>query len=133
MVATWLHSVEPRPCLVLAHSDAVYKAVADRYLRQHGWEVRLAESGAEARRLARRPGPTVVALEAGLPQESGWLTCKKLHAEQPDLKVLLVTSRATEKKHRFAAFVGASGLIERADGVAGLVDAVFGAALRAVG
>jgi DNA-binding response OmpR family regulator len=125
--------MEPRPCLVLAHTDPIYKAVTGRYLHQLGWDVRLADTGTDARRLARGPGPTVVVLEAALPGESGWLTCDKLLAERPGQKVILVSGEPTPEKQRFASFVGAAGLIARQDGVAGLVDAVFSAALRAVG
>lgn len=129
MIATRLQNAEPRPCLLLAHTDPVYRAVTSRYLTQLGWDVCLAADGPEARRLR----PTVVALQTALPMESGWLTCHKLLAERPEQKVLLVTRRLTPEKLRLSAFVGAAGLVDRNHGVAGLVEAVFGAALRAVG
>jgi DNA-binding response OmpR family regulator len=121
------------PGLVLAHLDPIYAAVASRYFRQCGWEVYLADSGPDARYLAREAGPVVVALDVNLREESGWLTCWKLLREQPRLKVLLVGSHPAPIEHRFAAFVGAAGLVDRRLGVAALVDAVYGAALRAVG
>jgi DNA-binding response OmpR family regulator len=111
----------------------MYAAVASRYFRQCGWDVFLADSGPQARRLARELNPLVVALAVELREQSGWLTCWKLLREQPRLKVLLVSSQPAPDRHRFAAFVGAAGLVDRKQGVAGLVDAVYGAALRAVG
>lgn len=122
-----------RPCLVLAHPDAMYAAVASRYFRQCGWDVALAHSGPEARRLAMLLRPTVIVLEANLREESGWLTCEKLAWERPRQKVVLVAADTEAENKRYAAFVGASDLVNRRDGVTRLVDAVFGAALRAVG
>jgi DNA-binding response OmpR family regulator len=133
MLARTDRRIETRPCLVLAHTDPVYQAVASRYLRQCGWDVFLAASGPQLRRLARHLTPTVAVLGTGLPGESGWLTCAKLRLEQQDLKIVLVSSKASPRKQRFAHFVGASDLIDRRDGVVRLVEAIFGAALRAVG
>src|SRR5262249_23638451 len=98
-----------RPCLVLAHPDTMYAAVASRYFRQCGWDVFLADSGPQARRLARELNPLVVALDVELREQSGWLTCWKLLHEQPRLKVLLISSHPAPDRHRFAAFVGAAG------------------------
>lgn len=122
-----------KPCLLLVHPDAMYAAVASRYFRQCGWDVFLAHSGPDARRLVRQLDPTVVVLDAGLAGESGWLTCEKLAWYRPRQKVVLVATDPTPEHKRFAAFVGASDLVNRREGVARLVDAVFGAALRAVG
>jgi DNA-binding response OmpR family regulator len=133
MFATPEQEPERPPGLVLAHPDAIYAAVASRYLRQCGWEVYLADSGPDARYLARETGALVVALDVGLAEQSGWLTCWKLRHELPGVKVLLVTGHAAPIDHRFAAFVGAAGLVDRRLGVAALVEAVYGAALRAVG
>jgi len=133
MYATPEQEPDRPPGLVLAHPDPIYAAVASRYFRQCGWEVYLAYSGSDARYLARESGARVVALDVGLAEQSGWLTCWKLMREQPRLKVLLVSSHPTPIDQRFAAFVGAAGLVDRRLGVAALVEAVYGAALRAVG
>ena len=127
------HRPEPRPCVLLAHTDPVYQAVASRYLRQCGWDTVEAASASDLRRLARHLAPTVVVLDTAPTQESGWLTCAKLHLECPALKIVLVTGNPGPRKQRFARFVGASDLIDRGGGVTRLVDAVFGAALLAAG
>ena len=67
-----------RPRLVLAHTDAIYAAVASRYFRQCGWEVYLTEAAPQVRRLTREMEPVVVALDVDLREQSGWLTCYKL-------------------------------------------------------
>jgi DNA-binding response OmpR family regulator len=119
--------------LLLAHTDGVYAAVAARYFRQCGWDVVEARSGSEARRLARQLAPTVVVLDSEFRLESGWLTCAKLADEHPYLKVILTTPYPTAEDQRFGAFVGASDVVDRRAGVTRLVEAVFSAALRAVG
>src|SRR5947209_6574391 len=72
-----------RPRLVLAHTDAIYAAVASRYFRQCGWEVYLTEAAPQVRRLTREMEPVVVALDVDLREQSGWLTCYKLLLEHP--------------------------------------------------
>jgi len=99
-----------RPRLVLAHTDAIYAAVASRYFRQCGWEVYLAEAAPQVRRLTRDMEPVVVALDVDLREQSGWLTCCKLLLEHPHLKVILVASHPAPDRHRFAAFIGAACL-----------------------
>jgi DNA-binding response OmpR family regulator len=119
--------------LILAHTNAVYTAVARRYFRKSGWDVFVARSGSEARRLTRQLEPMVVVLDTEFRLESGWLTCAKLTDEHPFLKVILSTPCPTARNGRFAAFVGASDIVAPQAGVTRLVDAVLSAAVRAVG
>jgi ActR/RegA family two-component response regulator len=113
-----------RPCLILAHADAAYAAQASRAFRRLGWDVYVTRSGPETRRLARMLNPSVVVLEADLPEESGWLTCDKLVREQPLRKVILVGVDFSAECESFAAFIGAAGVVNQADGVQALVDHV---------
>jgi len=111
-----------QPCLVLAHSDPVYAAVASRSFRRLGWAVHPACAGPEARRLARVLGAQMVVLDTELSDESGWLTCAKLTQELPLIKAVLVHPNPTQREHDFAAFVGAAALYNRQDGVAPLLQ-----------
>lgn len=122
----------PRPRLVLAHADPIYDLLACRCLHRLGWDVSLASSGPEARRLARELDPLLVVLDARLHQESGWLTCDKLTGELPGLRVVLVTARPTSEDYAFAYFVGAAALVDQDDGLASLAEEVGTAALPAV-
>jgi CheY-like chemotaxis protein len=115
-----------RPCLVLGHSDPVYAAGARRALRRLGWDVYLAGSGPEARRLARMLSAEIVILDTEIPEESGWLTCDKLVRDDLSLKVFLVSPTVNPVGEDFRTFVGASGLICYSDGVQALVDEVCG-------
>jgi CheY-like chemotaxis protein len=119
--------------VVLAHSEAVYAALAGRHLRRHGWEVHLVGTGLEARHLARVLAPAVIVLGARLPDESGWLTCNKLVRDYPGLKVVLVGAHPTPEQHRFAAFAGAAALVSQDEGVQALIDEVHDTALPAAG
>lgn len=116
------------PCLIVAHGDSAYEAAIARGFRRLGWDVYLARSGPEVRRLVTLLDADGVLLDAELPQESGWLTCEKLTAEHPLVKVVLITSEPGPLNLQFAAFVGASTLIRRDDGLEALIEEFCGPA-----
>ncbi len=122
-----------RPCLVLAHADAVYAAGAARALRRLGWDVYTARGGPEARRLVRLLGAERAVLDADLPDESGWLTCAKLVHEMPQIKVVLVAANLNARQEQLADFVGASALLDHAAGLPALLEEVEGTPLPAAG
>jgi DNA-binding response OmpR family regulator len=122
-----------RPRLVMAYADSAHAALSARHFRRLGWEVHLANSGPDARRLARTLSPEVVILDTQLPDESGWLTCAKLMMENGIQKVILVSPQATAEEHRLAATVGAAALVQRSHGVPALVDEVMDKALPNAG
>jgi CheY-like chemotaxis protein len=119
------------PCLIVAHSDMAYEAAIARGFRRLGWDVYLARSGPEARRLVRMLEADVVILEAELPDESGWLTCDKLTREPLLIKVILVGDDLSPRRHDLAAFVGASALVGYRDGLAPLVEELCAPAMPA--
>jgi DNA-binding response OmpR family regulator len=128
MIVPTEESVYYRPCLLIAHADSGYAARASRAFRRVGWDVYVARTGPEARRLARMLYPDLAILDADLPEESGWLTCEKLVSEQPLLRVILAGNADAPEYEDFAAFVGATGYVPRCRGVAGLVAEACGAA-----
>jgi CheY-like chemotaxis protein len=113
-----------RPCLILAHRDPLYAAVAGRCFRQLGWDVYGAGTGPEARRLARMLEADWVVLDTDLPEESGWLICDKLLREQTPIKVILVATDPEPRDAERAAFIGASALVDARDGPAVLLQHV---------
>jgi DNA-binding response OmpR family regulator len=119
------------PRLVLAYADSAHAALSCRYFRRQGWEVHLASSGAEARRLAEALAPDVVVLDTDLREESGWLTCAKLVAQNRGPQVVLVSQELDGESVAFADFVGAAALVLRSAGPAVLVDKVAAAPLAA--
>lgn len=121
MIAANATNVTSNPCLILAHTDAAYAAMAGRSFRRLGWDVYPARSGPEARRLARMLSPTLVVLQADLPVESGWLTCAKLFTEDPTLSILLVVANPGALEQEYAGFVGAEGVVSLETGPVGLL------------
>jgi two-component system alkaline phosphatase synthesis response regulator PhoP len=127
-----LNAVSP-PCLVLSHPDAVYQAAVARTFRRLGWDVYIARNGPEARRLVRMLEADVVILGAGLPEESGWLTCDKMTREQPLAKVILVSDDLSPGDRELAAFVGASAVVAHSEGLEPLLEELVGLAVPAAG
>ncbi|MGH7168812.1 MAG: response regulator [Gemmataceae bacterium] len=124
-------NVVSSPCLILAHAHQDYQTLLARTFRRLGWDVYLAHNGPEARRLVRMLEADVVILHAELPEESGWLTCDKLTREQPLARVILVSDNVSARNQNLAAFVGASALVDPADGVAPLIEELIGTAVHA--
>lgn len=132
MIARTEKDLKFRPRLVLAHEGDSYSGPASRHFRLLGWEVHLAHTAAALRRLVWTLDPVAVVLSTELRDESGWLACIKLLSEQPERKVVLVSSHITAGDHSFAEFVGAAALVDEVDGAPALLDAVHGTALSAL-
>ena len=113
MIARTQKPLSFRPRLVLAYADSAHAALSARHLRRLGWEVHLASSGPDARRLAAALAPEVVILDTQLPDESGWLTCAKLTLSRCEFKVVLLTDVVTPEMEDHADLVGAAALVCR--------------------
>ena len=133
MIAMMDEIARRHPCLILADENLAFAAAVERSFRRLGWDVYVARSGPEARRLARMLTPSLVVLGTELSGESGWLTCDKLTREFPHLWVVLVGADTDDTQHRFAAFVGARALVNRRDGSAAMLRQVTGVELPAAG
>jgi DNA-binding response OmpR family regulator len=107
-------SMNNRPCLVLGYVESEFASRWGRFFRRQGWEVHLAANAGEARRLTHSLAPTAVVLDVEMPDETGWLAAAKLTQESPDVKLLLVGSRAP-KRTTDVAEVGASAWLGRDD------------------
>jgi len=93
---------------------ALARPLADAF-RRNGWEVHVASGQQGARKMIRDLRPLAAVLAGTRPnRESGWLTCKKLMLERPNLKVVLVEANPTARDHRLADFVGAVACVSMA-------------------
>jgi CheY-like chemotaxis protein len=119
--------------MVLAYADSEHAVLSARHFRRLGWEVHLASSGPDARRLAHTLAPVVVVMDTQLPDESGWLTCAKMMLTAGVQKVVLVSANVTAEEERMAEAVGAAALVARHYGVPALVEEVMGKALPHAG
>jgi CheY-like chemotaxis protein len=115
-----------RPCMIVAYVDSALAVLCARHFRRLGWEVHLANSGPEARRLANRLAPQVLVLDTQLPDETSWQTCAKLALASGAKKVILVSPQVTEEECRLAEAAGAAALLARTTGVPQLVNQVVG-------
>jgi len=100
-----------RPCLIVAHPDAVYVTNTSRAFRRLGWDVYPAHTSGEARRLARMLTPDLVLLSANFPDETGWLVCDKMRRDMPAIRVMVVAEDNNSANQEFARFVGAQGVV----------------------
>jgi DNA-binding response OmpR family regulator len=124
--------IAPSEHVVLAYADSEYAASCCRYFRRQGWKVHLAGSSAEVRRLMKSLRTGVLVLDTGLQDESGWLTCAKLVAENEAMRVILVAPLSNGESRALADFVGASALVSREAGPRALVSEVLGCTPAAV-
>jgi DNA-binding response OmpR family regulator len=122
-----------RPALVVSHTDTAFAQQTGQSFRALGYDVHLALTGLEARRLACRLPSVTVVLGTELPDESGWLVCDKLTRESPHARVILHGAPVDARRRRLAAFVRAACLVHPSGGVPALVREVCGESLPAVG
>lgn len=126
-------NVVSSPCLILAHADRDDRAALARPFRRLGWDVYLAQSGPEVRRLAHTLEPDAIVLHVDLPEESGWLTCDKLTREPWAAPVILLSDDVGPRQRQLADFVGARALLHRGGDLAPRIEALLGLAAPAAG
>jgi DNA-binding response OmpR family regulator len=80
--------------VLLAEDDAAISDPLSRALRRQGYDVELAETGADA--LTRARGSDLLLLDLGLPGLDGLEVCRTLRAEGVSIPVLMLTARASE-------------------------------------
>ncbi|HEY3259367.1 MAG TPA: response regulator transcription factor [Pseudonocardiaceae bacterium] len=79
--------------VLVVDDEATLAEVVSMALRYEGWEVRTAENGLTALRLAREFRPDIAVLDVMLPDLSGLEVLRRLRADSPDLPVLFLTAR----------------------------------------
>src|SRR5690242_6210793 len=95
MIARTGNTLSFRPRVVLAYADSARAALNARRFRRLGWEVHLAWSGPETRRLVHALRPQIVLMDTELRGESGWLACAKLTLGCPGQRVILAAEDVT--------------------------------------
>lgn len=82
--------------VLIAEDEALIALSLSELLEDEGFEVTLASNGAEALIMARRLGSTLGALltDLNMPHMTGAVLIHTLHAEQPELPVLVLTGSA---------------------------------------
>jgi DNA-binding NarL/FixJ family response regulator len=103
--------------VLIVDDNAAFRSAARAVLEAGGYRV-VAEvgTGAAAVRAAALLRPDVVLLDIGLPDQDGFTTCRQLHADQPDLVVVLCSIRDADEygdaveSSSAAGFLSKSGL-----------------------
>jgi DNA-binding response OmpR family regulator len=113
-----------RPRMVVAYAESSHAALSARHFRRLGWEVHLANSGANARRLTHALAPEVVILDTQVPDDNGWWTCAKVLLANGARRLVLVSPTVTPEEVRLAKSVGAAAVIGRDNEVARLADEI---------
>jgi DNA-binding NarL/FixJ family response regulator len=103
--------------ILLAHRDAGFR----RELLENldGREVQVIQSAtAEATHaLAAEFRPSIIIVDADLPDQSGALTCAKLKISHPRCRVMLVGRQRNGADARLARFVGADVYVSQREGL----------------
>ncbi len=119
----------PSPRILLIDDDALFRRSMGRLLERAGYRVWVAATGTEGLAAARARRPDVVLLDRTLPDLDGLRVLQTLHAERPELPVLMVTGDPRPETRAQALRYGAVTLLAKPCEVEGLLAAVAHAAL----
>ena len=111
--------------LIVDNHDIVRKGLAMLVSRQEDLFV-VAEAGTvvEAIEKARESVPDVVVMDIRLPDGSGIEACRDISDENPDVKILMLTSYSDEKAVMGSIMAGASGYLLKEISSQEIVDAI---------
>jgi DNA-binding response OmpR family regulator len=97
--------------VLLVEDEALERQFYGDLLADHGHRVLVAGSGAEGLVLARQASPDVVILDILMPEMSGLEVLERLHAQDADLPVIMLTAHATSQNAIAALKLGAFDFI----------------------
>ena len=67
--------------VLIIDDDSAYRKVTGELLKQHGWEVLLADEGDEGIRLAKTHRPQIILCDLLMPRCNGFQVCRSLRAD----------------------------------------------------
>ncbi len=119
--------------VVVVDDHPVFRSGISALLSVNGYEVVGEAAGAtEAVELVRRLRPAIVLMDLGLPDGSGVVATERIIAEQPQVRVVVVTMFDDDGSVRAALAAGAAGYVVKDAGPAEIVAAVRAVELGAV-
>ena len=115
----------PTKVLIVDDHEIVRKGLVMLISRQEDLVVAgAAGAAAEAVQKARELSPDVVVLDIRMPDGSGVEACRDIRAENPDVKVLMLTSYSDEEAVMGSIMAGASGYLLKEIRSEEIVDAI---------
>jgi two-component system OmpR family response regulator len=98
--------------LLVEDDNAIQNMLADA-LRENGFSVAIAASGAEMDRAIAREKPDLVLLDLMLPGEDGRAICARLRAGLPDLPIIMVTALGDDIDRIVGLEIGADDYVTK--------------------
>ena len=105
------HSAQSKSVLVVEDDPAVARLIR-LYLVRAGYEVLVAEDGAEGLSLALEKRPSLVVLDLNLPGMDGIEVCGRLRADS-DVSIIMVTARVEEEDRLRGLNLGADDYVTK--------------------
>ncbi len=110
---TGFTAAEKRPLLLIADDDPSQRLLTRYALEREGYQVVEADSGLACLEATSCHQPDMVLLDAVMPDLDGFECCRRLHAQNPDLPILIVTALEDEAFVNEAFAAGASDYIPK--------------------
>ena len=98
--------------LVIEDDLAILRGLKDNFVAE-GYDVLVAEDGAEGYRLAREKDPDLIVLDLMLPALSGYEICRKLRDNGDSVLILMLTARGEEADRVLGLDLGADDYVAK--------------------
>lgn len=109
------------PILIVDDDSAVLETVTD-ILRDEGYRVIAAGSGAEALELAGAQQPALILLDMRMPQVNGWQFAARL--QEQGLQIPIIVMTAAHDSVRWGSEIGAAGVLAKPFNIDDLLEMV---------
>lgn len=106
-------SPEKKPLVLVVDDERSQRLLVCYPLEREGYQVLEASSGEVCLQLAAQHSVDMVLLDAVMPDVDGFECCRRLHAQNPDLPILIVTALEDESCVDEAFAAGASDYISK--------------------
>ena len=82
--------------ILVADDDPITRDSLDACLKSEGFDVVLAQNGAEALELWRKHRPELLCLDIMMPHTSGYEVCREVRQTHPDVPILFLSAKSEE-------------------------------------
>ncbi len=118
------------PTILLVEDDAELRSLVRQRLEESGYDVRIAETGAQALASVDERLPDLVLLDIMIPELDGLEVCKRLRVDPPLIYIIMMTAKASEVDRVVGLEVGADDYVTKPFSLSELVARVRSALRR---